>query len=366
VIEGLRVAGKRKRLFFRTRAEAELELARIKLKRAREGEDALAIPDSLRIMARDCAALLAPHDKTLAQATAFYLDHLEKLRRSISVADLVSEYQLSKGRANLCKVHIRALDYRLGRFVRDFGAEPVRTLGPETIEDWLHGLELGPMSYNNFRSRLSALFSYGCARHYLDSNPIEAVARVKVVAAPPKIFTTEGLEAVLSVVEPGLLPVVVIGAFCGLRAAELLRLDWNDINLRAGYVHVTAAKAKTARRRLVPISDNLREWLVPYTGRTGKVCSLLPQYYHAACSRAAREAGLDCWPKNGLRHSYCSYWLSQHKNAAELALHMGHTGSALIFEFYRELVTADDAARYWQIRPRSTPANVIALSKASA
>jgi integrase len=366
VIEGLRVAGKRKRLFFRARAEAELELARIKRKRAKEGEDALAIPDSLRIMARDCAALLAPHNKTLAQATAFYLEHLEKLRRSISVAALVDEYLLSKERANLSKVHLIDLDYRLGRFVRSFGAEPVRKLSPETIEDWLHGLALGPMSYNNFRTRLSALFSYGCARHYLDSNPIEAVAPVKVVAAPPEIFTPEELAAVLYVVEPALLPVLVIGAFCGLRTAELLRLDWEDVNLRAGYVHVSAAKAKTARRRLVPISDNLHAWLTPYAGRGGKVCSLREQYYHTACSRAAREAGLDCWPKNGLRHSFASYWLSHHKNAAELALHMGHTGSALIFEFYRELVTAGDAARYWSIRPRSTPANVIALSKAAS
>src|SRR6516164_7881183 len=88
VIEGLRIDGKRKRLFFRTRAQAELELARIKTKRAREGQDALSIPDSLRIMARDCAALLAPHGKSLADATSFYLDHLEKLRRSISVAAL--------------------------------------------------------------------------------------------------------------------------------------------------------------------------------------------------------------------------------------------------------------------------------------
>ncbi|PYK18118.1 MAG: hypothetical protein DME55_07820, partial [Verrucomicrobia bacterium] len=93
VIEGLRINGKRKRLFFRTRIEAQRELARIKIKRAREGEDALAIPDSLRIMARDCAALLSPHNKTIAEATAFYLAHLEALSSSITVAELAREYQ---------------------------------------------------------------------------------------------------------------------------------------------------------------------------------------------------------------------------------------------------------------------------------
>src|SRR5258708_1214721 len=83
VIEGLRIDGKRKRLFFRTRAEADLELARIKVKRTREGQDALSIPDSLRIMARDCAERLSPWKRTLAEATNFYLAHLEAVERSI-------------------------------------------------------------------------------------------------------------------------------------------------------------------------------------------------------------------------------------------------------------------------------------------
>ena len=85
VIEGLRINGKRKRLFFRTKAEADIELARIKKKRTREGEDALMIPDGLRIMARDCDALLAPFSKTLLDATTFYLAHLQDLNRSISI-----------------------------------------------------------------------------------------------------------------------------------------------------------------------------------------------------------------------------------------------------------------------------------------
>jgi integrase len=365
VIEGLRVQGKRKRLFFRTRAEAELELARIKFKRAREGQDALAIPDSLRLMARDCAALLAPHGKSLADATGFYLEHLEKLHRSISVEGLVSEYQASKRRANLSEVHLADLHYRLGRFVRSFGNEPVRALSPQAIEDWLHALALGPKSYNNFRSRLNALFSYGCARHYLDSNPLEAVAPIKAIGSPPEIFTPEELSAVLSQADPVLLPALVIGAFAGLRTAELLRLSWTEVDLRRGFVEVSAAKSKTARRRLIPLADNLLAWLGSYTGRTGKVYSPSDYHYHEACRQAANAAGLARWPKNGLRHSYASYHLARHQNAPELSLHLGHTSPQMVFAHYRELVRPDEAACYWSIRPPQTPANVITLGAVS-
>jgi integrase len=342
-----------------------LELARIKTKRAREGQDALSIPDSLRLMARDCASLLAPHGKSLADATGFYLEHLEKLHRSISVEGLVSEYQQSKQRANLSKVHLEDLAYRLGRFVRSFGNEPVRALSPQAIEDWLHGLGLSPKSYNNFRSRLSALFSYGCARHYLDSNPLEAIAPIKAVGSPPEIFTPEELSEVLCVADPVLLPALVIGAFAGLRTAELLRLSWTEVDLVRGFVEVSAAKSKTARRRLVPLADNLLMWLRPYLGQTGKVYLPSAYHYHEACRGVASVAGLSRWPKNGLRHSYASYHLARHQNAPELSLHLGHTSPQMVFAHYRELVRPDEAVRYWSIRPPQTAANVITLGAVS-
>jgi hypothetical protein len=38
-------------------------------------------------------------------------------------------------------------------------------------------------------------------------------------------------------------------------------------------------------------------------------------------------------------------------DAARLALEMGHTDTSMIFGHYRELVRADEAAKYWQIEP---------------
>ena len=361
VIEGLRINGKRKRLFFRTRIEAQRELARIKIKRAREGEDALAIPDSLRIMARDCAALLSPHNKTIAEATAFYLAHLEALSSSITVAELAREYQKSRQRAGLSDVHLIDLKYRLGRFSRDFGEMPVQSLSGAQIENWLHGLALSPKSTNNFRSRLSALFIYAICRHYLSANPIDGITPIKDVAKPPEIFTPEELTAVLTHAEPEILPAIVIGAFAGLRTAELLRLDWREVDLSRGFVHVSALNAKSARRRLVPITDNLAEWLRPYAGHAGKMYGAPLGVYHKQCRALAAHAGLSHWPKNGLRHSFASFHLARWQDAARLSLVMGHQTAAMLFAHYRELVTPESAARYWAIRPAETKDNVVPL-----
>jgi integrase len=56
---------------------------------------------------------------------------------------------------------------------------------------------------------------------------------------------------------------------------------------------------------------------------------------------------------NALRHSFTSYALSHCKDAATLALELGHADQDLIFRHYRELVTPEAAAKYWDIRPES-------------
>ena len=68
-----------------------------------------------------------------------------------------------------------------------------------------------------------------------------------------------------------MVPFLAIGAFAGLRTAEIQRLDWSKVNLSTGYITVDAGIAKTNSRRLVPISCNLAEWLRPYASSHGPV-----------------------------------------------------------------------------------------------
>jgi integrase len=60
---------------------------------------------------------------------------------------------------------------------------------------------------------------------------------------------------------PDVLPVLASGAFAGLRDAEIKRLDWSEVDLARGFIEVKAAKAKSARRRIVAIQTNLAAWL---------------------------------------------------------------------------------------------------------
>jgi integrase len=114
---------------------------------------------------------------------------------------------------------------------------------------------------------------------------------------------------------------------------------------------VSAKKAKTARRRLIPIASNLAQYLRPYAGISGPVWPQGGRVYHKAIKQLRSAIGMTYWPQNALRHSFASYHLAKHCNASELMLYMGHTSTKQIFEAYRELVLPQAAETYWKIAP---------------
>jgi integrase len=171
------------------------------------------------------------------------------------------------------------------------------------------------------------------------------MVRYKEDKAPVSIFTPEQIASLLKKADATLRPFIALGAFAGLRTAELHRLDWSEIDLDRGFITVAASKAKTRRRRLVPISDNLKLWLAPIRKASGPIC------VHVCAQHAAREKcdGFK-WAKNGLRHSFISYRLAILHDTARVALEAGNSPQ-VIFSHYRELVTPEQAQMWFAVKP---------------
>jgi integrase len=362
-IDGIKTDGKRKRIFCRTEKEAKAELKRIDAQLRSEGEAGLDVSDATRVLGKEASELLEPYGKNILDAARFYTAHLRSLADSVQVSQLVDEYQEAKRKANFSQSYLHDIRQRLSRFIEVFGLRSVRTLKAGEIEEWLHGLGLGPVSVNNYRAVVRAFLAYAVKRGYIDTNPVASIDKIRVGNDPPEIFTPVQLATVLAAAPVDLLPALAIGAFAGLRASEVLRLDWSAVDLRRGYIHVAARKSKSARRRLVKILPNLAAWLAPYANAKGKVLHRQKRAYHDAVAGLVGTIGLE-WPQNGLRHSFASYHLAKFEDAAQLMLQLGHTTTRLIFEAYRELVTPEAAELYWSIMPAGVPANVVSIAAA--
>ena len=173
------------------------------------------------------------------------------------------------------------------------------------------------------------------------------------------ILTVDQTARLLESAPAELVPYIAIGAFAGLRRAELERLDWKEVDLQSGLIEVTATKAKSARRRFVKIQPNLAKWLQPHAQLSGNVT---PFGYRALLEAAREAAGIHQWPQNALRHSFASYHLARFNDAALLALELGHTNTNLVFQHYRQLVKPKQAERYWKIAPASRGRRIVAFA----
>jgi integrase len=364
-----RIGKGRNRQFFKDKTEAETVLAQKLVEQENYGTAGLSFDEKKRGEYLKCAEKLEPFGKTISDAVNFYLPHLQASNRTCSAAELVDELLTVKEADGASERYLDDLRSRLSQFAAAFDGKPVAEFTAPQIDQWLRGLadketgkRLSPVTRNNYRRILITAFSFALGRGYCAGNPAFGSARAKEVASPVGILTVEETARLLENSAPELVPSIAIGAFAGLRRAELERLDWKEVDLQSGLIEVTASKAKSARRRFVKIQPNLLKWLQPYARLSGNVT---PSGYRELLESARDAAGIKEWPQNALRHSFASYHLARFNDAAHLALELGHTNSNLVFQHYRQLVKPKQAERYWKIAPAPALKKVVQFAGAN-
>jgi hypothetical protein len=85
-----RPGGKRIRAWFDTKPLAEAEATKRNLSIQRFGQQAATFSGVLAYMAMECQSRLQPYGKTLHDATAHYLRHLESVSRSIPLSQVIA------------------------------------------------------------------------------------------------------------------------------------------------------------------------------------------------------------------------------------------------------------------------------------
>ena len=342
-----RIDGRGERKFFDTRAEAKVHAEKQRAKRLNEGTTAF---DDSR---------LAKHGWTIAQAIQFALAHLEKVAASVSVAEAVDKLIASKSAAGRKPQYCSELRWRLNKFTAAAGDKTLAQIAAPEIESFLSSLNLAPATWNSYRRDLVTLWSYAIKAGMASTNEAQKCERARETPAAPGILTPAQAAALLTTPQDNdLLAAHAIGMFAGLRTSEIGKLDWRDVDLAGGFIHVSAANAKTRARRLVPILDALREWITPIAKTAGKITRV---NFNRRAAAVRRAAGITEWPDNAMRHSFVSYRLAATSNAAQTALESGHDQSVL-FAHYRDIVRPKDAERYFNIRPASAD-NVVTMSQ---
>ena len=296
----------------------------------------------------------------IVEAAQDYIRRNPAERPARTVREVADELIALKTHRKASARYIEDLKIRLAKLATRFAVR-VDTVTTADVQEWLDGMAGAPRTIRNFRQNASGLFKFAEARGYIarGENPVTATERLKTKTADAiEIYSPRELARLLAAAPDSFKPVLAIQAFAGLRSAEVMRLDWQNVKLGRGHIEITAANAKTASRRIVPILPNLAVWLKDAAKKTGKIFPHTRAYFHEMqrdISAKTKTDKLDAvaWKHNALRHSFISYRVADIQNVAQVALEAGNS-PGMIFGHYRELVTADDAKTWFAIAPAKT------------
>jgi site-specific recombinase XerD len=178
---------------------------------------------------------------------------------------------------------------------------------------FLTSLNVASETRNTFRRDIRTLWSFAEKRGWATSAIAKNTERSKAIEKPPGILKPAQAAALLAESkDDDLLAFHAIGLFAGLRVVEIKALDWKDVDVAGGFIHVGAKISKTRARRLVPILGNLRAWLQPIAKLSGPVVERELRYRF---ERTRERLGITEWPENCMRHSFVSYRLAATQNA---------------------------------------------------
>jgi len=301
------------------------------------------------------ALKVLPDGTTLLEAVQAHQKATKTIQTRKDIKEVVDEYLAGKTNAGRSERHLGDLKSRLGRFSEALQM-PMHLLDASIIQEYLDSIKGTGRTRLNYLRPIIALVRYAVRKKYASRDLLDEIESIEKPEAKPgktEIFTPSELDEILTSIRTELVPWIAIGAFAGLRTAELLRLDWKDIHLDRSFIVMQAGNAKTGARRIVPLCQRAIDLLKDHDQEAGpfKHHKSEGKYFTrlvADMNEARRRRGITQkfkWRQNALRHSYCSYRLAVTQDAAKTALEAGNS-QAMIFRHYRELVT-EDAAKEW-------------------
>ena len=246
-----------------------------------------------------------------------------------------------------------------------WGTYPIAEVKTVAVEDWLSSLELANGTKAKIRNIMSALFTHAMRYEWTDRNPITLVRQSAKRERIPEILEVGELTALLAELEPPYSQMVLLAAVTGLRASELLALQWSDvdfegrqINLSRGIVEGVVGEMKTeASRKPIPMESVLAESLAslkqqsPYNHpndwvfASPRVKGERPYWPDSALSKVVRRAAARAaitkhigW--HTFRHTYATLLTANGEDIKTVQESLRHASSRITLDVYAQGISS--------------------------
>ena len=237
---------------------------------------------------------------------------------------------------------ITAYRHDLARFVSFVDSDThllLKDITPPLIENWIASMRhLSTPTVRRPLNALSALFTWAVRFNHAPSNPVDRVERPKATLRLQPCPSCEQVAALLHACHGTTEQTALIAmATSGLRRAELLALQWPDVDLTKGRLRI---RGKGDKHREVLIFTELAAHLhtlhvesdIPRTGpvfrgRQGRALqqSTLQRWFTLWCQRAGLTTDTGHrFTLHSLRRFAAKQWLNHGLNIRHVQILLGH------------------------------------------
>jgi integrase len=192
-----------------------------------------------------------------------------RFARPVTLDALVDHYveqELPQLRYGTQQAHLCSLR----RWIRPrWGACLLEEIKPVAVEQWLRSLALAPKTKVNLRSLFHLVYQHGWRWELIDGNPIELVRQRGGRRSIPRVLSVYEIRQLLEELGEPYRTMVLVAVCLGLRASEIVGLQWGDFNwedqtvpVRRSVVHGRVGDTKTEASLLpLPIDARLGDAL---------------------------------------------------------------------------------------------------------
>lgn len=179
---------------------------------------------------------------------------------------------------------------------------PLASITRADVQHLIGSLPLSPLSVAHVRRVLGSVLSLAHDDELINRNPVNRVTVPRRVAGPAPVVRLEDWPKLLAATDPTARPSVVLALTCGLRAGELARAAWRDVQPTRLVVHGTKTAASI---RTIPLTS-LHHQLLGVRGRAADHPGLHVKTLRLRLNEAFKLAEVRRVHLHGLRHSYAT------------------------------------------------------------